>query len=275
MLKDSHFFDPDASVMSSELDEAAGSGDQSALRKLNKRHLSRAGAAVGRSSFVAVGNKLMEYTTLFAERTVLGSFGYMWFFAASMTVIFYYVIFAGVVTERTGHYAPPLLAPPIIGAIGAGLIITWSAATPEAQWVGYQILYGVGIGFGITEMGSAVFVAAAENLLSNCLIKGLEQISALRDRARQLAKSDAAEIRKAVEGSGEDVLNEVIKAFNAALRHVWYLALALTLVTILPSFLIKWMNLKKVAKQRAEEKQVAKRQTAETVKEARESPIRR
>ena len=26
MLKDSHFFDPDASVMSSELDEAAGSG---------------------------------------------------------------------------------------------------------------------------------------------------------------------------------------------------------------------------------------------------------
>lgn len=120
-----------------------------------------------------------------------------------------------------------------------------------------------------------MFVAAAENLLSNCLIKGLEQISALRDRARQLAKSDAAEIRKAVEGSGEDVLNEVIKAFNAALRHVWYLALALTLVTILPSFLIKWMNLKKVAKQRAEEKQVAKRQTAETVKEARESPIRR
>lgn len=28
---------------------------------------------------------------VFAERTVLGSFGYMWFFAASMTVIFYYV----------------------------------------------------------------------------------------------------------------------------------------------------------------------------------------
>lgn len=71
------------------------------------------------------------------------------------------------------------------------------------------------------------------------------------------------------------MLNEVIKTFNAALRHVWYLAFALTLVTILPSFLIKWMNLKKVAKQRAEEKQVAKGQTAETVEEARESPIRR
>ena len=49
-------------------------------------------------------------------------------------------IFAGVVTERTDDYVPPLLAPPIIGAIGAGLISTWSAATPEAQWVGYQIL---------------------------------------------------------------------------------------------------------------------------------------
>lgn len=242
-------------------------------------------------------------TKVFVERSVLGSFWYMWFFTASMTVIFYYVpiwfqvvqgvepiqssyrtlasivpfviasIAGGVVTKKTGYYAPPLLAPPIIGAVGAGLISTWTPMSPEGKWIGYQVLYGVGMGFGMTgasmavqaalpqkdvplgigaiffarEMGSAVFVAAAENLLSARLVKGLEQILALRDRATELAKSGAAEIRKAVESSGDELLDEVINVFNAARRHVWYLALALTAVTILPFFLIKWLNLKKVA----------------------------
>ena len=250
---------------------------------------------------------------VFVERTVLGSFWYMWFFSASMVVIFYYVpiwfqvvqgvapiqssyralasivplvgssIVGGLITKKTGYYAPPMLVPPIVGAVGAGLITTWSASTSEAKWAGYQVLYGLGLGFGMTgaslavqstlpqpsvalgvgalffarEMGSAVFVAVAENLLSDRLVKGLEQIPELRGRAAQLAQSGASELRKAVQGSGEQVLEGVINAFNAALRNVWYLALALTIVMIVPFFLIRWLNLKEVARKHAEEKQAA------------------
>ena len=187
-----------------------------------------------------------------------------------------------------------MLFPPIVGAVGAGLITTWSAATPEAKWIGYQVLYGFGMGFGMTggslavqaalpqpevplaigaiffarEMGSAVFVAAAENLLSSQLVRGLVQIPELRGRAAQLATAGASEIRKAVEGSGEEVLEEVINTFNAALRHVWYLALALTLAMLVPFFLVRWLNLNKVAKQRAEESQSAKKQMEEATEEA-------
>lgn len=250
---------------------------------------------------------------IFVKRTVLGSFWYMWFFAASMTVIFFYVpvwfqvvqgvapiqssyrtlasiapfvvasIVGGVVTKKTGHYAPPMLTAPVLGAVGAGLITTWTPATTTAQWSGYQIIYGIGMGFAMTgaslavqttlpqpevplaigalffgrEMGSAVFVAAAENLLSTRLVKSLEQIPQLQGRAAELAQSGASEIRKAVEGLGDNVLQEVVEAFNKSLRHVWYLALAVTLATILPFFLIKWLNINEVGKQRAAEKAAA------------------
>lgn len=255
---------------------------------------------------------------VFVERSVLGSFWYMWFIAASMTVVFYYVpvwfqvvrgqtpikssystlasitpfcvssIIGGIITKKTGYYAPPMLVPPIVGSIGAGLITTWSSTTSEAKWAGYQVLYGLGMGIGFTgtslavqaalapqdvplgiaavffarEMGSAIFVAAAENLLSARLVKGLAQIPELHGRAAQLAQAGASEIRHAVQGSGAQVLEQVINAFDAALRNVWYLTLGLTVVTILPLFLIEWLNLNTVAKQRSEEAQAAQKEVA-------------
>lgn len=261
---------------------------------------------------------------VFVERSVLGSFWYMWFLAASMTIVFYYVpiwfqvvrgqtpikssystlasivpfcvssIVGGIVTKKTGYYAPPMILPPVVGSIGAGLITTWSSSTSEAKWAGYQVLYGLGMGVGMTgsslavqaalppqdvplgvaalffgrEMGSAIFVAAAENLLSARLVKGLEEIPELSSRASQLAQAGAAEVRHAAEASGAQVLEQVIDAFDAALRNVWYLTLGLTVAMVLPFFLIKWLNLKTVAKQHAEAAQAAKQQVAKTVEEA-------
>ncbi|TKY85287.1 hypothetical protein EX895_006367 [Sporisorium graminicola] len=261
---------------------------------------------------------------VFVERSVLGSFWYMWFLAASMTVLFYYVpiwfqvvkgqtpirssystlasivpfcganIIAGVIVKKTGHYAPPMILPPVIGSIGAGLITTWTSTSPKAQWAGYQVLYGLGMGVGMTgaslavqavlptpdvplgigaiffarEMGSAVFVAAAENLLSSRLVKGLEQIPELKDRAAQLAQAGVAEIRRAAESMGEQVLRETIGAFTAALRNVWYLVVALTVAMIVPFFLIKWLNLNKIGKERAEQAKAAKKQASKAHEEA-------
>ncbi|GAK62708.1 SGE1 [Moesziomyces antarcticus] len=252
--------------------------------------------------------------SIFVERSVLGSFWYMWFFAGSMTVIFYYVpvwfqvvqgvapiqssyrtlativpfvvasILGGVVTKKTGYYTPPMLLPPVLGAVGLGLISTWGPNASRAAWAGYQVMYGIGMGAAMTgsslavqaalphsevpiaigavffarEMGSAVFVATAENLLSSQLVKGLQQVAELRDGSVQLAQSGPSQIRSAAQSLGDGVLEEVIRIFNAALRHVWYLALALTLATVVPFFLIRWLNVNEVAKERAAEREAAK-----------------
>ncbi|EEB89971.1 hypothetical protein MPER_11882 [Moniliophthora perniciosa FA553] len=53
---------------------------------------------------------------------------------------------SGGVVTKTGHYWWILLLCPAITAVGAGLLFTLRIDTPGANLIGYQILYGVGIG---------------------------------------------------------------------------------------------------------------------------------
>ncbi|KAK1228815.1 hypothetical protein PQX77_008134 [Marasmius sp. AFHP31] len=53
---------------------------------------------------------------------------------------------AGATVTKTGRYWWFLLLCPLISAIASGLLFTLSPDTPSANLIGYQILYGVGIG---------------------------------------------------------------------------------------------------------------------------------
>nr|CDI51763.1 probable aflatoxin efflux pump AFLT [Melanopsichium pennsylvanicum 4] len=220
----------------------------------------------------------------------------MWFFEASMTVIFYYVpvlfqvlqgaallqskfralatfvssvvasILSGVTTKETEYYTPRLLLPPILGAVRVGMVTTWSSTTPQAERFGHQLMHGLGMGAGMTV--ASVTVQASLPQANVLLAIGLEMIPQLKGRTAQLSKADASEILKEVEGSGEQVLKQVIDAIDAALRRVWYLALALTLAVIVPFFLIGWLILNTVVKRRTEERAAAQAQGARTINEA-------
>ncbi|CDR99650.1 hypothetical protein [Sporisorium scitamineum] len=67
---------------------------------------------------------------------------------------------------------------------------------------------------------------------------------------------------------GDQMVGETIEAFNAALRNVWYLVVALTVAMILPFFLIKWLNLNKIGKERAQQAEAAKKEASKTQEEA-------
>jgi MFS family permease len=59
------------------------------------------------------------------------------------------VIMAGVsggVIAKTGRYWPWLLLSPILFSVGAGLLFTITEHTSTAKLVGFQIIYGIGIG---------------------------------------------------------------------------------------------------------------------------------
>lgn len=60
--------------------------------------------------------------------------------------------------ERTGHVIPYAMLAGTIGAVSNGLFSTFSATTPTGQWVGYQVLNGIGRGFGM-QMVSACHIA--------------------------------------------------------------------------------------------------------------------
>jgi MFS family permease len=52
----------------------------------------------------------------------------------------------GELTTRTGYYTPSLIVGATLTALGAGLMTTFNVSTGKGMWVGYQILYGFGIG---------------------------------------------------------------------------------------------------------------------------------
>lgn len=55
-------------------------------------------------------------------------------------------IINGQIISRIGYYTPSFILGLCISAVGAGLITTLRVGSSEGRWVGYQILYGFGLG---------------------------------------------------------------------------------------------------------------------------------
>lgn len=64
-------------------------------------------------------------------------------------------IIAGGLITATGYYTPFMIASSILMSIGAGLITTFERDTGHAKWIGYQTLYGLGVGLGMQQAGMA------------------------------------------------------------------------------------------------------------------------
>jgi MFS family permease len=53
---------------------------------------------------------------------------------------------SGAIISKTGRYWPFLVISPLVFSVGAGLLYTVDAKTANAAVIGFQILYGVGVG---------------------------------------------------------------------------------------------------------------------------------
>ena len=109
----------------------------------------------------------------------------------------------GFANSKIGYYTPFGIAGACLMSIGAGLITTFQAVgTGSDKWIGYQVLYGFGMGLcfqtpnlatqtvlpkkdvpmGLALMffgqllGAAVFVSVGENVLDNQLLQRLSSI---------------------------------------------------------------------------------------------------
>jgi len=61
------------------------------------------------------------------------------------------VVAGGLVTVF-GYYAPFMIASSVLMAIGAGLLTTFKVNTGHAEWIGYQALFGIGVGLGMQQI---------------------------------------------------------------------------------------------------------------------------
>lgn len=54
--------------------------------------------------------------------------------------------------QKFGWYNPFMIASSIILPVGAGLLCTFTPTSRPAQWIGFQVVYGIGLGLGMQQV---------------------------------------------------------------------------------------------------------------------------
>ncbi|SPO03295.1 related to aflatoxin efflux pump AFLT [Cephalotrichum gorgonifer] len=172
---------------------------------------------------------------------------------------------AAVLTQKIGYYVPVMLFGPILASIGAGMLSTLAPGSPMSHWIGYQVLYGLGLGcafqssslvaqtvlprkdvpiglalgFFMQQLGGAVSVAIAQNIFATKLVDGLSGVAGLD--AHGVVNIGATNLRSVV--PAED-LNFVLGVYSNALTRTFLLAAALSASGLLSALLLEWKSIK-------------------------------
>lgn len=170
---------------------------------------------------------------------------------------------SGILVSKLGYYNPFFLLSSIMMPIGAGLLSTLTIDSPPREWIGYQILFGLSLGFGsqqplnvvqtvltradistgaalimfIRFLGSAIFLPVAENVFINKLVteatKNLPKIS-----PSKILEAGATDLRKIVSTDAE--LQILLVDYNSAIMATFYIVVATSALTIFGSVLVEW-----------------------------------
>lgn len=89
-------------------------------------------------------------------------------------------VLGGAAVTRIGYYTPFLITSSILMAVGAGLISSLSVKSGPAQWIGFQVVYGIGLGLG----ADLPFVAAQTVLAHSSFTAGYSITSLMSNSER-------------------------------------------------------------------------------------------
>ncbi|KAI2616306.1 MFS general substrate transporter [Hypoxylon sp. NC1633] len=174
-------------------------------------------------------------------------------------------ILTGILTSRLGYYAPILIVGICITVVGAGLLTTLRIDTTAGQWIGYQILYGFGLGASIqapnmaaqtvlppeeVSIGAglmffaqtlfgAIFVSIGQNVLDGQLVKRLAGIANITPQ--QIENAGATGILESIPAEQHGM---ALEAYNDSLRVPFQIALIMACISILGGLTMEWRSVK-------------------------------
>ncbi|OQE39277.1 hypothetical protein PENCOP_c007G02408 [Penicillium coprophilum] len=172
----------------------------------------------------------------------------------------------GITNSKIGYYTPLAIIGSCIMSVGAGLLSTFQVDTGEGKWIGYQIVYGIGLGlcfqipnlaaqtvlpkpdvpFGLALMlfgqliGAAVFVSVGENVLANQLVKRLAGLPGFNSHL-----ITSAGITELLNTMPADLHDRILHSYNEALRKVFLVGLIISCLTLLGAATLEWKSIKK------------------------------
>ncbi|KAJ5180031.1 hypothetical protein N7492_003241 [Penicillium capsulatum] len=175
-------------------------------------------------------------------------------------------ILAGGLVTACGYYTPFMIFSAIIMTIGAGLLSTLEVDSNHSKWIGYQALFGIGLGLGMQQpmivaqtalkaedvpsgtaivmfsqtLGGSIFVSVAQNIFQNQLFQNLHTY-APGAPAAQVVGAGATLVRTVVSGAE---LHRVLIAYNAAITQTFYVAVAMGALSLVGPIFVEWLSVK-------------------------------
>ncbi|KAK4896200.1 hypothetical protein LTR27_005721 [Elasticomyces elasticus] len=173
---------------------------------------------------------------------------------------------SGQITGRIGYYTSQAYASVVIMPIGAGLITTFKPTTSSSAWIGYQVLFGLGVGLGMQQgnmaaqtvlarkdvpigvslmmlwqnLGGAVFISVSQNIFNSHLVSSLVKQN-IGLNPEQILNTGATSLRSAVPA---DNLPALLIIYNSAVRQVFVLGTILACLAVFGAAGLEWRSVK-------------------------------
>ncbi|OJJ67630.1 hypothetical protein ASPBRDRAFT_135321 [Aspergillus brasiliensis CBS 101740] len=176
-------------------------------------------------------------------------------------------IITGQLISRIGYYTPFLIFGVCLTSIGAGLLTTLNLNTSEGKWIGFQILYGYGLGsstqtpnmaaqtvlprkdvaigaslmfFG-QQLFGAIFTSVGQNVLSNQLARRLANIPGVDITPRVIQSTGVTQVLHLVPEAYRD---DALRAYNDSLRGCFLVGLVMACLAIIGAVGMEWRSVK-------------------------------
>jgi hypothetical protein len=185
---------------------------------------------------------------------------------ALIVTVTLFVIISGTGITATGYFAPFIILGAILTTVGAGLLYSLSIHSSAGEWIGFQLITGVGIGLCFQApimaaqalskpeavsattaiilffqtMGGAFFVSAGASGFANALVNKLAQTAPHLDAANVVTVG-ATELRKVFDAA---TLPLVVDAYMAGIKVAFAISIALAGMAVLASFTVPWYSVK-------------------------------
>lgn len=178
-------------------------------------------------------------------------------------------IFSGVMVTVFGYYTPWMIVSSVFMSVGVGLLSTWKVSTGAGEWIGYQIIYGIGVGFGMQQsliavqtvlalddvpvgtsiinfsltLGGALFISVGQNIFTNRLLSNLHN-SVSNIPVSLVLKTGATSLKGKIAMDYPDSVGGVLAAYNDALTQTYYVSVALACLSIIGALGMEWKSVK-------------------------------
>jgi hypothetical protein len=174
------------------------------------------------------------------------------------------ILFGGV-TQKLGYYTPIGIIGTAIMAIGAGLLILLEVNSGHDKWIGYQVVFGFGMGLSMQTptiaiqtvlpqrdvpigmgllffgqlVGGAIGVPIGTNVLNNQLLKKLAGVPGFEP-----SFVTSGGVTAIINSLPAEFKPMVLEAYNSALQDVFKVGTILTALSFLGVAALEWRSTK-------------------------------